>query len=101
MLDEIDDALTPAKAAQLLGVHIGTIHRWMMSGVRGRILPSILVGGRRKILVPQLKAFLSVDSATRGEANKKEDETANRKRDADSQLRSFGVRISKDQQKST
>lgn len=93
MFEEILDSVTPAKAAKMPGVHIGTIHRWMMSGVRGRILPSVLVGGRRRILVAQLKAFLSTDGTVDGDVNAKCGETGNRHRTAENRLRSFGVRI--------
>lgn len=96
MFDEIRDSVTPAKAAQMLGVHIGTIHRWMMNGVRGRILPSFLVGGRRRILVVQLEAYLSAGGSAAGDVNTKRDETENRHRAAVDRLRSFGVRIAPD-----
>jgi transposase len=98
MLEEIVDSVTPAKAAQMLGVHVGTVHRWMMHGVRGRTLPSILVGGRRRILTAQLELFLSAKQRAAGDENEKRDETTHRHRDAQNQLRSFGVRIAPDRQ---
>jgi hypothetical protein len=46
-------------AAKLLGLHVGSIFRWASRGVRGRKLPTILVGGRRFVLVRDLKEMLS------------------------------------------
>ncbi len=96
MIEEITDSVTPVKAAQLLGVHVGTIHRWLTNGVRGRILPSVLVGGRRRILTAQLEAFLSANGRSAGDVNEKRDETTHRHQDAQNQLRSFGVRVAPD-----
>lgn len=96
MFEKILDSVTPAKAAQLLGVHVGTIHRWLIHGVRGRILPSVLVGGRRRILTAQLEAFLSANGRATGDVNEKRDETTHRHQDAQNQLRSFGVRMDRD-----
>lgn len=96
MFEEIRDSVTPATAAQMLGVHIGTIHRWMMNGVRGRILPSVLVGGRRRILTAQLEVFLSANGRAAGDVNEKRDEATHRHQDAQNQLRSFGVRMDRD-----
>jgi transposase len=93
MLEEIKDSLSPAKAAKILGVHVGTIHRWMMSGVRGQVLPSLLVGGRRRILMNQLKAFLSTGGSVARDMNRDHGEVVNRHRAAEAHLRSFGVRI--------
>ena len=96
MFEEIRDSVTPSKAAQMLGVHIGTIHRWMMNGVRGRILPSVLVGGRRRILVSQLKAFLAAGGTAAGDLDATSDEAKKRHSAALDRLRSFGVRIAPD-----
>lgn len=96
MFDEIRDSVTPAKAAQMLGVHIGTIHRWMMNGVRGRILPSVLVGGRRRILVSQLEAYLSTGGTAAGDLDATSDEAKKRHSAAVDRLRCFGVRIAPD-----
>jgi Helix-turn-helix domain/Protein of unknown function (DUF1580) len=45
--------------ARLLGVHVATVWRWVLTGVRGRKLPTILVGGRRYVLAADLEAFLA------------------------------------------
>lgn len=92
MFDEILESVTPVKAAKMLGVHVGTIHRWMTNGVRGRILPSVLVGGRRRILITQLRAFLSPDGTATSSLNIKTDDVENRHRAAVDRLRSYGVR---------
>lgn len=92
MIENILDSVTPANAAHMLGVHIGTIHRWMINGVRGRILPSVLVGGRRRIMVGQLEAFLSQGGTQPGNLQQQGDETTLRHQNAQDRLRSFGVR---------
>jgi hypothetical protein len=92
MIENILDSVTPANAAHMLGVHIGTIHRWMINGVRGRILPSVLVGGRRRIMVGQLEAFLSQGGTQPGNLKQQGDETTLRHQNAQDRLRSFGVR---------
>ena len=50
--------LSLTEVAQQLDVHVGTVHRWVRSGVRRRRLPSVLVGGRRYVRVSDLKDFL-------------------------------------------
>ena len=44
--------------AKQLRVHSSTLHRWTRTGVRGRRLPSVLVGGRRYVRISDLEAFL-------------------------------------------
>ena len=39
------------EAARRLGVHSSSLWRWVLTGVRGRKLPTILVGARRYVLV--------------------------------------------------
>lgn len=92
MIEDLRDSVTPTKAAQMLGVHLGTIHRWMINGVRGRILPSVLVGGRRRIMVGQLEAFLSQGGTQSGNVSQQIDDTTERHQNAQNRLRSFGVR---------
>ena len=50
--------LSLTEVAQQMHVHVGTVHRWVHSGVRGRRLPSVLVGGRRYVRISDLEAFL-------------------------------------------
>ncbi|MGA2439589.1 MAG: helix-turn-helix domain-containing protein [Tepidisphaeraceae bacterium] len=55
-----------SKAAKLVGVHIATMWRWYLHGVRGHKLPARLVGGRRYVLAADLDAFLNaIDSGPR------------------------------------
>jgi hypothetical protein len=46
-------------AARVVGVHTATIWRWYLSGVRGRKLGTVLIGGRRYVLASELDAFLT------------------------------------------
>jgi hypothetical protein len=52
---------SPAQVAWLLGVHIATVWRWILRGVRGRKLASVMIGGRRYVLQSDLDAFLSAE----------------------------------------
>lgn len=49
---------TMAQVARLVGVHICTPWRWHLHGIRGRRLPTVLIGGRRFVLARDLEAFL-------------------------------------------
>lgn len=51
------------QAATLLGVHLATVWRWVLHGVRGRKLPTVMVGGRRYILARDLDDFLAADDS--------------------------------------
>jgi excisionase family DNA binding protein len=84
-----DGSLTPTDIAKLLGVHVGTVHRWLYSGVRGRKLKSVLVGGRRRISKSDLDAFLSADVPSA------ENVDATRMLKARETLAGFGVRAPK------
>lgn len=44
--------------ATMLSVHIATIWRWILSGVRGKKLKAVKIGGRRFIFERDLNAFL-------------------------------------------
>jgi Protein of unknown function (DUF1580) len=48
-----------SKVAQAANVHVGTVWRWSLHGVRGRKLPTLLIGGRRYVLAADLEAFLA------------------------------------------
>ena len=90
MFEEMQDqGKSPTEIAKELGVHVGTVYRWMYSEVRGRKLSSVLVGGRRRILKHQLDAFLQLDD---GEVAKTD---AHRSQRAQNALASFGVRSQK------
>ena len=49
---------TLREVAERCGVHPTTAARWITQGVRGRLLPAFLIGGRRFVLEEELKAFL-------------------------------------------
>jgi len=44
--------------ADRAGVHLTTVWRWTLDGVRGRRLKTILIGGRRYVLESDLLTFL-------------------------------------------
>ena len=50
-------------------VHYSTIYRWATKGVRGRVLPSRLVGGIRYTTVADLKEFLAASRPGSDDAN--------------------------------
>ena len=91
MHDEIRDAsLTPTQVAKKLGVHVGTVHRWLYGGVRGRKLNSVLVGGRRRILDQHLSEFLQLGNQAAATTDDSRSKAAKRI------LSSFGVRNQSD-----
>ena len=51
--------LTMSQGARRVGVSTPTMWRWKEVGVRGRRLPTFLVGGRRYVLLDDLKAFVA------------------------------------------
>jgi len=51
--------LTFSKAAQQLRVHISTIHRYRLRGIRGVRLKTYLLGGKRIVLLADLNTFLA------------------------------------------
>jgi len=55
---EMRARLSQTAISQELGVSISTVSRWVSSGVRGRVLRSILIGGRRYVLREDLDHFL-------------------------------------------
>ena len=60
MLEVFDnDRLTVNQVAKRLPVHVATVWRWVLHGVRGKRLNSHLVGGRRYIYGRDLLTFLA------------------------------------------
>jgi hypothetical protein len=54
---------TLTEVADQLSVHVKTVQRWAMRGVRGKQLRSILIGGRRYVLPRDLAEFLDDSTA--------------------------------------
>ncbi len=53
--------LTLPDAAALIASRPGvpTLHRWISKGVRGHRLKSVMIGGRRMVLIEDLEHFLA------------------------------------------
>jgi excisionase family DNA binding protein len=86
MVDEFRKSLLSiTEVAKHLKVHVGTPHRWIHSGVRGRRLPSMLMGGRRYVRISDLEEFLQAPPT---DTPASED---HRNRAAQQQLASFGL----------
>lgn len=49
--------LSMREASQHVNVHVATIWRWALHGVRGRRLRTFLLGGRRYVVLSELDAF--------------------------------------------
>jgi hypothetical protein len=60
---------TPNQFARESGVHVATVWRWMLYGVRGKKLKSRLLGGRRVILEEDAQAFLAQDDEPASDAD--------------------------------
>lgn len=56
--EQLADALTIAEAATELKVHYMTAHRWAVDGIKGIVLRSILLGGRRMVPRDAIGEFL-------------------------------------------
>lgn len=63
-VDPLVATLTLLAVAKKLDVHVGTVVRWTTSGVRGKTLPSFFVGGRRRVRLADLDAFLAALNPT-------------------------------------
>lgn len=60
------ERLSFSAAARRLKVHVSTVWRWATTGVRGRVLPTVEIGGRRFILVSDLEQFICPAGASTG-----------------------------------
>jgi excisionase family DNA binding protein len=79
--------LTVNQVAKRLNVHSGSVYRWTLKGVRGRRLPSFLIGGRRYIAIADLEKFLSPAAQSVSNVD------SQRTKLAQERLRSFGVNV--------
>lgn len=63
-----DDWLTMRQVAELLPgrPHIGTVTRWTQKPIRGRILPSMLCGGKRFVKRSDLERFVQAFNSEHG-----------------------------------
>ena len=50
------------EVAGALGIHVATVWRWVLRGVRGRKLPSVMIGGRRYVARKALATFLDAQN---------------------------------------
>lgn len=50
---------TMSQAARRLDVHVSTVWRWRLRGVRGHRLKTVVIGGTRYVLEDDLAKFLS------------------------------------------
>lgn len=71
MIDLRSERLLPLSAAARMlpgGVHVSTLHRWRLRGIRGIRLETLLVGGRRHTSVEAIDRFCqAVTAAAAGE----------------------------------
>lgn len=81
----LDGRLTLNQVAQHLNVHIGTVYRWTLQGVRGKRLRSFLIGGRRYVAVPDLERFLQPKDPLVSDTD------SQRSKRAQERLRSYGI----------
>jgi hypothetical protein len=59
-----EERLTLKEVAKLARVHLATVWRWTLVGVRGKRLRTVLLGGRRWVLQRDLDQFLTEESQT-------------------------------------
>ncbi len=92
MSNSIIDAerLSLSKAARTLGVHVSTLHRWRLNGVRGHRLRVVRIGGRSYVLKDELERFVAAlsDPPTREVV---EADFARRAAVADARARALGL----------
>ena len=91
--DEILDAarLTMTKAAQRIRKHVSTLYRWHDPGVRGRRLPTFLIGANRYVLVSDLAEWVAAGFDRAAPTNMPEDSISQRVIDASKKLSDRGV----------
>lgn len=88
-INTLRDRQSIGRVAEQLGVHVSTVWRWVLRGVRGRKLATVTIGGRRYILAASLEAFL----ADSGDRNKPSEDARQRADHAGAILDSRGVTV--------
>lgn len=78
-------------ASKLAQVHVGTIWRWVLHGVRGRKLHTIMIGGRRFILGRDLYAFLAPSDEGDVLSTPMSDDVRRRAEETGAELERFGL----------
>lgn len=91
--DEILDAarVTMTKAAQRLRKHVSTLYRWHAPGVRGRRLPTFVIGANRYVLVSDLAEWVAAGFDRAVPTNLPEISISQRAIDANQKLSDRGV----------
>lgn len=84
-----EDRLSVNQVAKYLKVHLATVYRWTSIGVRGKRLPSFLVGGRRYVALADLEQFLRPAAPTARDGD------STRATQARERLRSYGIKSPK------
>lgn len=88
MLDQLsEDRLSITEVAQKLRVHTATVYRWVNSGVKGRRLPTLMIGGRRFVLTSDLEDFVQSD----GPKPQRSPTDKSRNMEAQRELRRLGI----------
>jgi hypothetical protein len=83
----LDGRVTLNQVAKRLKVHVATVYRWTLQGVRGKRLRSFLIGGRRYVALADLEHFLRPDDR----AQLVSEDDSRRSRQARERLRSYGI----------
>lgn len=71
MCDSDQDRMSVTNLAKSLCVSTATVYRWILRGVRGRKLPSALIGGRRFVSTTDFNKFID-PTQTSTNTNRKE-----------------------------
>ena len=86
-----DARLSMNATARHLQVHVATIWRWTLHGVRGQRLRTMRIGGRRFVFARDLEAFLASLNSTNDNSQPADDRRA-RADAAGQQLDALGVK---------
>lgn len=70
------DRLSLSAVARALEVHVATVSRWCLRGVRGKKLRTVLIGGRRFVLLEDLHDFVCAGNSSPLPRNQKHPQPA-------------------------